>query len=273
MTKLNTNIIKDKIIYLIATIFPNFFKKKFLQKTSGISLDDLKQNKIIEPELILLKDIIRKDDICFDIGAYNGEYIFEIEKYTSSKNIYAFEPVKRNYNIIKSLFPKINCYNIALSNVDQISQINIPKINNKLVFTRSKLNESITEKNQQNHISQEVECLSIDSFIKKEGIKKIDFIKIDVEGSEFDVLKGAEETLRIFRPKMIIEIEDRHHPKNIFNAIILFIKKFQYNIEFFDCKTSSMQPIEKFSIDRNQDINLIGSSNYINNFICTPKKI
>jgi len=265
------NQFKENIKYFSAIFFPDFFKKKFLKKTEGISLSDLKKNKLIEPELLILKDIILQNDVCFDVGAFNGEYILEISKHTKSENIYAFEPVKRNYNIIKSLFPKINCFNIALSNIDSKTIINIPKINNKLVYTRSKINKSIREKNQQSVMSQEVECLKIDSFIKINNIEKIDFIKIDVEGSEFDVLKGAIKTLEKFRPKIIIEIEGRHHSKKIFDNILKFIKKFGYEVKFFDCKTSSMKSINHFTLDENQNINSIGSVNYINNFICFPK--
>jgi len=232
---------------------------------------DLKKNKTIEPELFILKDIIKDNDICFDIGSYNGEYVNELCKYTKSENIYAFEPIKHNYKIIKSLFPKCKIYNIALSEENQISNINVPIINNKLVYTRSKLNESIIEKDQQDLMQQKVKCRKLDSFVHENNIAKIDFIKIDVEGAEFNVLKGSFKTLEKFMPKIIIEIENRHHTNNVFDQIIKFIENLNYEIKFFDLKSDKFISIEYFSIEKNQDKKNIGTINYINNFICLPK--
>ena len=262
---------REKIKYFIGIYFPKLYKKIFLNKTDKLSLDDLKKNKTIEPELFILKDMIKENDICFDIGSYNGEYINELCKYTKKENIYAFEPIKRNYKIIKSLFPKCKIYNIALSKENQISHINIPLINNKLVYTRSKLNKSIIEKNQQDLIRHKVKCRKLDSFVYKNNITKIDFIKIDVEGSEFDVLKGSIKSLVKFMPKIIIEIENRHHGNNVFDQIIRLIENLNYEIKFFDLKTDKLMSIKYFSIENNQNEKNIGTINYINNFICLPK--
>ena len=50
----------------------------------------------------------------------------------------------------------------------------------------------------------EVEVVSIDTFVEEKGIKKVDFIKIDAEGFELDVLKGADRTLSTSKPKMVL---------------------------------------------------------------------
>ena len=46
--------------------------------------------------------------------------------------------------------------------------------------------------------------MKLDDFIKEKGLKKVDFIKIDVEGSERYLLEGAEKTIKRFKPKIAV---------------------------------------------------------------------
>ena len=69
---------------------------------------------------------------------------------------------------------------------------------------------------------------TLDSFVKENGIDKIDFIKIDVEGNEKFVLEGGKETLEKYRPLVYTELLRKHakrfgyHP----NDVIDFMKRF-----------------------------------------------
>ena len=71
---------------------------------------------------------------------------------------------------------------------------------------------------------------TLDSFVKENGIDKIDFIKIDVEGNEKFVLEGGKETLEKYRPLVYTELLRKHakrfgyHP----NDVIDFMKRFDY---------------------------------------------
>jgi FkbM family methyltransferase len=64
--------------------------------------------------------------------------------------------------------------------------------------------------------------LSIDDFIRENNVKKIDFIKFDIEGSELDGLQGAVETMQKFKPKLAISI---YHKDEDLWTIPIFIKK------------------------------------------------
>jgi len=55
----------------------------------------------------------------------------------------------------------------------------------------------------------EVEVKTVDHIISKCGIERVDWIKIDVEGAEFEVLCGLKETLGRYKPKLIIEVDHR----------------------------------------------------------------
>ena len=76
-----------------------------------------------------------------------------------------------------------------------------------------------------------VRVIPLDEFVKKEKIKKVDFIKMDIEGAEFDTLKGAVKTLKRDKPDLIITI---YHKGEHFFEIPKWLKKQvpEYNLRF-----------------------------------------
>jgi Methyltransferase FkbM domain len=50
------------------------------------------------------------------------------------------------------------------------------------------------------------ETLSIDDLVRRQGLSRVDFIKMDIEGAELSALQGAAETLRAFRPKLALAL-------------------------------------------------------------------
>ena len=77
-----------------------------------------------------------------------------------------------------------------------------------------------------------VRVIPLDEFVKKEKkIKKVDFIKMDIEGTEFDTLKGAVKTLKRDKPDLIITI---YHKGEHFFEIPKWLKKQvpEYNLRF-----------------------------------------
>lgn len=56
-----------------------------------------------------------------------------------------------------------------------------------------------------------VVATTIDDFVKERSLSTVDFIKLDVEGAELEILKGAEQTLRKFRPKLAVSVYHQDH--------------------------------------------------------------
>jgi precorrin-6B methylase 2 len=69
---------------------------------------------------------------------------------------------------------------------------------------------------------------SIDFIVEKLRLRKVDLIKMDIEGEEYNALKGAIKTIRKFKPRIIIEI----HSKELRKKIINFLKKYGYELVF-----------------------------------------
>jgi FkbM family methyltransferase len=70
--------------------------------------------------------------------------------------------------------------------------------------------------------NQKIPLRSIDSLVRDKAIREIDFIKLDVEGSEMDTLRGASESISRFKPKLAVSLY--HKPNDLFE-IILHIKQ------------------------------------------------
>jgi hypothetical protein len=67
-----------------------------------------------------------------------------------------------------------------------------------------------------------VETITLDDFVKRNGLPKVDFLKMDIEGAEFAALNGAANTIRLHRPKLAISL---YHSLEDFIRIPLLIKR------------------------------------------------
>lgn len=183
-----------------------------------------------EEEAPYLAQIIQKDDVCLHIGATDGRHSYAMAKAMKDGNGYvlAFEPSPVTFpvldNVIKlhGLTGKIRPERKAFSDRSQILKLNIPfkttgRLANSFGFTSAPGNPVKGRHGEENPdiISFEVEATTIDEVAKT--LSRVDFIRMDIEGSERLALNGGWETIKKFRPNLLIEI----HPyllENIFNA-------------------------------------------------------
>jgi hypothetical protein len=101
--------------------------------------------------------------------------------------------------------------------------------NDYFYLTKAGSVSTISKTKTKNQIK--VRVIPLDEFVKKEKIKKVDFIKMDIEGAEFDTLKGAVKTLKRDKPDLIITI---YHKGEHFFEIPKWLKKqvLEYNLRF-----------------------------------------
>jgi len=155
----------------------------------------------LDPEPINMMLLMFEGKTCYDIGANMGYTSILLSR--NFENIYAFEPssiykkLKKNVSRNK----KIHTFNIAISDHDGklvMVKREIPWKSGQLVADKGTIDEGwgkLIEK-------VEMDCKKIDSM----DIMKPDFMKIDVEGFEIDVIKGALETIRRYKPSIFIEV-------------------------------------------------------------------
>ena len=257
----------SKLAENLQYISPSYYKSRFFKKLKGLTAQNLLERKV-EPEFFWIKEILGKDSVFMDVGANVGAYLYTLENHLNLENIFAFEPNQQLFKRLKRLFPKVNLFSVALSDISTIAEFKIPVINGEKVHTRGTLQTSIKEKNEEKTILQKVEVKPLDEL--NINLKNLDFIKIDVEGNEMQTLRGAKKTIEKYKPILMVEMEQRHHKENLW-TLISEIADWGYSVNFLDRKT--LQPkllTEEFLNQQNPD-NVKNYKDYINNIIFLPR--
>ena len=142
-------------------------------------------------------DKIRQGNIV-DAGAFIGDSSIILAQYTDNK-VYAFEPVKENYELLlktitinSDLQEHIVPVNLALS--DKISEINI-----------SVNGQCSSAVNSVSDYSEHIKTTTLDDFVQQNNLK-ISLIKTDVEGFEQNLLRGAQNTICEQKPALLISM-------------------------------------------------------------------
>ncbi len=156
------------------------------------------------PWLDRIEPLLSKDDIVFDVGANMGIVANWFAQ--RCKHIHAFEPHPGNIATIKSQqelrnIDNITLHNIALGRTHSKMQLHVKQFHG---------HHSLGDVDNSPTIDKiEVDVNTIDEVTKNLGIKAINFLKIDVEGFESDVLHGAENLLKNKKIEYILfELQD-----------------------------------------------------------------
>ena len=150
---------------------------------------------------------LKPDKTAIDVGAAVGMYSHWFAKH--SKCVYSFEAVPEVFKQLqntaleaKNIYP----YNLAVGK-DNGHSLSF--------FVDDKRLSNSGFKNLVDGIEIKVDCVSVDSM----DFQDVGFIKIDTEGTEFDVLLGAEETINKYLPTLMVEIYEKfsENTKDIFD--------------------------------------------------------
>lgn len=155
-------------------------------------------------DLPQFKTSISKKEVFIDGGAYKGESTINFMKWCQSmdENIecisYIFEPEESNLIELKN--------NLSLENINAVLiKKGLWSKNAKMSFSS---NESCSSIKEEGNLEIEVDCL--DDIVDD----KVTFIKMDIEGAEYEALIGAKNTISRYKPKLAISIY--HKPEDIF---------------------------------------------------------
>jgi FkbM family methyltransferase len=161
------------------------------------------QDGAIGAELLRLDEYlpVERRRVALDIGANNGMTAFVLSKLF--EQVHAFEP---NGSVLDEWIhaapPNLQTWNVALSDEDAEGELKVPVIKGVALNGWASLDSPNIE-NVDQFLSTRVVCRRLDDVMANES--RIDFIKIDVEGHELSVLRGAAWLLRRCRPWLVIE--------------------------------------------------------------------
>lgn len=157
------------------------------------NLNDIKPF-LVEPHLT--KEFIEEIDentVVYDIGAYHGFYTF---LGGTGEKSFGFEMDASNFEILKQ-------------NLGVNRDLNVEIINKAIWDSNTKIKAETDRQGRSNikkGTSGDIDAIKIDSFVKHN--KTPDVMKIDVEGAELQVLKGAKKTLKNSKPVIFVEIHE-----------------------------------------------------------------
>jgi FkbM family methyltransferase len=159
-------------------------------------------------------------DVIIDAGACFGDTALWFSKYIGNGRVYAFEPMEENFKILKE--------NIKVNSLEKIVipvQKGVGETESKLKISGYGVASSV-EFGGSN--VKTIDITSIDKFVSDNKIDHVDFIKMDIEGAELSALKGSEEMIKKFKPKLAICVY--HKGKDIFEIPEYLISIFpEYN--------------------------------------------
>ncbi len=219
----------------------------------------------------LLTKLIKKGNIAFDIGANFGWYSCHFAQLVGETGkVHIFEPTNAieglKKNLILNQFEARCILNqVALAEKEGVETLFIPQ---KLGTAFASFHEH-SYGNGDSKISVPVKKL--DDYVIANKIEKIDFIKIDVEGAEYLVLKGAKNVLKNYSPVIMMELYDGHTKYFSYSPeeVINYIKDLDYHLyEINDKEIGSVRKVISFSDTKNYNFLVVK-----NNSILKAKKI
>jgi len=239
-TKLSKYVLLDSIITFILTGANNFGKKVsgnylFRQYLTRV---DVRRLKVVEekfdviygftgvfppgiPPDTLWNDygqrldfLPKENDVIIDVGAYIGDWAVIVGKYYKAKVI-AVEPSKRAFQCLidnihlNSLDEQIVAVNYALSSKDGEISMYIDEGSGFAVSTT-----------QPDQVTCKTTARTLDSLLKELSVSRIDLLKIDTEGFEYEILKSAMSAITRFKPKIIVEVHSDTLRENVMKILL-----------------------------------------------------
>jgi len=209
-----------------------------------------------QTENIVLK-LLHDTKVFFDIGSNTGLYSLIAASQTHNIQVHAFEPVDSAYDFLSTRIKtsglnNITANKIALSDFDGESTFNL-QMTGSAIPLGSSLRHDMGD--QENKRVIKVKTMKLDTYAEQTGVSKIDFMKIDTEGTENKVLEGGKNSIDKFRPVFICEVLSN---TNLEEKLHSFMDSRDYNYYFV--QDNSLEQVER----------IVGDPYVVSNYLFVP---
>lgn len=159
--------------------------------------------------------LIRPGDVVYDIGANIGVYTRVMRSWFGASRIIAFEPMRENFELLRAnialgkMKSEVEAIAVALSDVDGEEELQIDDMASGTAVLSSVSGGEASEGRRAFGLPPMCERVSVarlDLLVEESGWPGPQMMKIDTEGAEVKVLRGAEATLRRFRPRVAVAL-------------------------------------------------------------------
>jgi FkbM family methyltransferase len=188
--------------------------------------------------------------VLLDVGANHGAYTRLLHQIAPSARVFAFEPHPATFAFLRASLadtPDVVLFNQAMG--DARGQFTLHDFRFADGSTQASLSRQAVELYSNDIVEHSVACGTIDDFMAETGIERIDFLKIDTEGHDLSVLKGARKALHERRIGMI---QFEFIPANIATGATMrgFFELLQgYRISRL-CLNGDLRPLADYDVKR-----------------------
>jgi FkbM family methyltransferase len=205
----------------------------------------------IAPPAVLL-ELVPPGRPAVDVGAHRGLWSYWMSRRTSV--VHAFEPNPDLYSYLaRSRMHSVRAYEVALSDAEGSAVLSIPEGGRP---GRGTIVDTVGTG------VARVVTRPLDAY----ALTDVGFMKVDVEGHEEAVLRGAVQTLQSCQPNLLVEIEERHNPGAV-SRIPAALAELGYGYAYCVME-EQLQPLAAFDLASHQlEVGDDVSSAYVNNFV------
>ena len=162
--------------------------------------------------------------VMFDVGANTGQSAQAYAVSFANAQVHSFEPIQESFRMLEkavSSFHHVHCHHLALGKEDGFAWM----ISNGSSTMNRQINAEEAVDSRQSDSTERVEMTSLDSFCARNSITHVSYLKIDTEGADLEVLKGA--GLMLARGAVdFVEVEAGMNPANRQHVALEDLKSF-----------------------------------------------
>lgn len=224
-------------------VSPLGFDMQLYTYAQAIAINFVQKQYVLHRDNVVCK--AEEGDVVIDAGGCWGDTALQFAcEVGENGHVYTFEFVPTNLNVMNKnldLNPHLK---------SRITKVENPvgAKSGELMYFYENGPGSRVSKTKVDDRYLECEIISIDRVVKDKKIKKVDFIKMDVEGSELDALIGAEKTIKKYRPKLAICI---YHKPDDYLTIPSYLDKLNLGYRFYiDHHTIYLNETVLFAVPR-----------------------
>lgn len=197
-------------------------------------------------EFSFLRAVLEPGMVFFDGGANDGLYsLYAARRVTASGVVLAAEPSAREFdrlqvNIALNAVANVRALKVALGAQSGSATLAIAEEGHE---GQNTIGTQVSNPTVQTAAHETVALETIDGIVDEQRLDRLDFVKLDVEGSEVEALSGASQTISRFRPIMLLEAEDerlasQNRTKTDFTTAV---RGFDYEMWVFDGATGQLR--------------------------------
>jgi FkbM family methyltransferase len=210
---------------------------------------------------------LRPGDTAVDVGAHKGRYIFWMRRAVGpTGRVVAFEPQPRLAAYLRDAGAALRWGNVAVRQAavaDTAGPATLHVPGARGVSAGASLDSAAYADGSPLHYACETTTLDREL----EGVARVRLIKVDAEGHELPVFRGAERLLRSQAPALLFECETRHLRRHTMGDVFAYLDALGYRGSFF--APTALRPLAEFDPAVHQRLG--GPGPYCNNFLFLPR--